>query len=652
MASAAESVVPRDEGSTSIARELEVLVDPTATATLAEIMGPLSDAFRPVDTDRPTTGVSDSATWTRVKIDLSEDPARATRRAQFSALHPDAASFYIVDDEGRILRTYHGGLAVLNSATYRKFSVAIGDLPASRFTLYARMTSFHNSILIQNLLTAEEETRTEFAAQRILGPMFGAMALGMLFCFLLWCYLREKVYGYGFAFIAAFFIGTQAYVNQDRLYWPEMLQERDAVHAIYIGAANLISIFGLQFSSHFLGIPSRRPGLHTIVWITAVLMTAATVWVIAVSLYDFAIVSPMVVGAATLLIGVMFIDAVRTRQRIALIYFVIAAPVVACLVLANAASNYLIAQHPVWTSLVVISGTLLAAGITLALADGFRQSLETKVRERTAELLVANEALQEAHEAKNRMLGVVAHDLRNPLSGIRAAAQLILEIPLERSKRETLLRTIRDGADVTLSMTEDLLDVAAIREGKVELNPDAIDLAAIVESRAELLRMTAQTKDIELRLDLARLPPVWADAKRAAQVLDNLVGNAVKFSPFNTTVTIELRALNGRACLAVVDEAGGIPVAELTTIFEPFERASTRPTGGERSAGLGLAIVKRLVEAQGGEIKVDSVVGRGSRFAMYLPFATTILPAMTPASARSPVQTQSTGTRLGASSPT
>src|SRR5690606_3387338 len=139
--------------------------------------------------------------------------------------------------------------------------------------------------------------------------------------------------------------------------------------------------------------------------------------------------------------------------------------------------------------------------------------------------------LREAHEAKNRMLGVVAHDLRNPLSGIRAATQLLLELPLDQTKRETLLRTLRDGADVTLSMTEDLLDVAAIREGKVELMPAAIDLTGLVEGRADLFRMTAQTKDIALRLDLAQIPPVWADAKRAAQALDNLVSNAVKYSP-------------------------------------------------------------------------------------------------------------------------
>ena len=173
-------------------------------------------------------------------------------------------------------------------------------------------------------------------------------------------------------------------------------------------------------------------------------------------------------------------------------------------------------------------------------------------------------------------------------------------------------------------MTDDLLDVTAIREGKVELAPSAINLANVVVERAELLRVTAHAKNIGLRLDLAQVPPVWADARRVAQFLDNLVSNAVKYSPSNSEVSVELRAVDGRARLAVVDDGPGIPSEEMEDIFAPFARASSRPTGGERSTGLGLAIVKKLAEAHGGESKVESAPGKGSRFEMFLPFATTL----------------------------
>ncbi len=618
-------VRPTSAATVSITSGLEILEDPSGRASLADVMGALRDSFKPAGTGRPAFGTSRGAAWTRVKVDLSQDPERATRRAQFSAIHPDTASFFIVDDAGNVLRTYTGGLDMPGSNTYRKFSVAVGDLGVDHFTLYARMTTHYISTLTQFLVPAGEETRAEMAIERVLWPLFGAMALASFFCLLLWAYLREPVYGYGFAVVFSIFITAQPYVNFDRLLWPEALQSGDFTRLVYLGGSGLMHGFGLMFTSYFLNIPARQPRLHATAKIAALTMVLAMVAVVLIAPYDFFIVTVASLVALTILIAVMVAGALRAKMRSAITYAVVAAPFLTCLLLANIASYHVLTEHPISISLAVMALTLLVVGITLSLADGFRENLESKVQERTAELSVANHALREAHEAKNRMLGVVAHDLRNPLSGIRAAAQLLIEIPLEQSKRETLLRTIRDGADVTLSMTEDLLDVAAIREGKVELVPDSIDLLQLVESRAELFRMTAQAKRIELRLDLSRIPPVWADAKRAAQVLDNLVSNAVKYSPHEGKVTIELRAIDGRARLSVIDQGPGIPADELGDIFKPFERASPQPTGGERSIGLGLAIVKRLVEAQDGEIRVQSALGKGSRFEIFLPFATTVV---------------------------
>src|SRR5690606_27838178 len=113
-AARAETVVVRPTGAdtVSITRDLEILEDPSGQATLADVMGPLQGRFKPAGTDRPDFGTSKGAAWTRVKVDLSQDPERAQRRAQFSAMHPDTASFFIVDDAGTVLRTYTGGLDV------------------------------------------------------------------------------------------------------------------------------------------------------------------------------------------------------------------------------------------------------------------------------------------------------------------------------------------------------------------------------------------------------------------------------------------------------------------------------------------------------------------------------------------------------------
>lgn len=630
-AGAQEIIRPTTAESVFIGRALFVLRDESGRATLADVMGPLRDGFRPAETDQPTSGISTGAIWTKISVDLSADPARLTRRAQFSALHPDTASFFVVNADGAVVRTYHGGITVPGSTTHRKFSMPLGDLGPGPFTLYARITTHFRSVLGQFLITAQEETEAEMALGRVLGPLFGAILLAMCFCVLLWAYMREKVYGYGFGFIAAIFVGVQVHLNVGRAIWPLWLQHPDITNLIYSASAALVPILGLLFSAQYLDVAARAPGLYRAVKLVVPVIALAHLYAIVANLHIFQGIATMGLLAAAIMIALMLTWALRAGVATAKTYAAIALPVLACFLLSNAAGYGLIARHPIWISMTATGLTLLSVGITVALADGFRRNLETKVAARTAELSAANDALREAHEAKNRMLGVVAHDLRNPLSGIRAAAQLLIEIPLDAEKRQSLLRTIRDGADVTLGLTEDLLDVTAIRDGKVELSLDAIDLAGLIESRAELFRIAAQAKDITLDLDVGSIPPVWADAKRTAQVLDNLVSNAVKYSPWRGRVLIELRAVNGRARLSVVDQGPGIPAHELDDIFEPFERASTRPTGGERSIGLGLAIVKRLIQAQAGEVQVQSTPGKGSRFDLFLPFATAM--SRTPAGA-------------------
>ena len=503
----APTVRPTDGATITLSRDLEFFDDPGGTATLADVMGPRQGEFKPVNSDRPVFGVSRGAGWTRVNVDLSQDPQRASRRAQFNALHPDTVSFFIIDDTGKMLREYHGGLDVPGSNTYRKFSVDLGDMGTPRFTLYARMTSHYVSTLTQLLITAEEETRAEIAVERVMGPLLGAMALAVLFCLLLWAHLREAVYGYGFAVVASIFVTAQPHINLDRIFWPATLQSSDVTRFIDLGGSALVHAFGIMFTCHFLNVPARSPRLQKAARAAAAGIVAVMLLGFFVLPYNFPAALIAMTAAAAFVIVAMVTDSIRAQTRATIVYLIVAMPFLVCLLLTNAAAFNAITQHPIPLVLMVIGLTVLVIGITVGLADGFRQSLESKVRERTAALSFANEALREAHEEKNRMLGVVAHDLRNPLSGIRAAAQLLIEIPLEQSKRETLLRAIRDGADVTLSMTEDLLDAAAIREGKVELLPDAIDLLSLVEGRAELFRMTAQAKDIKLSLDLANIPP-------------------------------------------------------------------------------------------------------------------------------------------------
>lgn len=232
--------------------------------------------------------------------------------------------------------------------------------------------------------------------------------------------------------------------------------------------------------------------------------------------------------------------------------------------------------------------------------------------------------LVELNQLKNRILGVVAHDLRNPLAVIKGYADLMIcdalgPIPDEQKK---YLQRMTDASDTMLSMINDLLDISAIEAGRLELQPVRIPAKAFLEEVHSSTGMLARAKSIELCLEAAEnLPPVIMDPRRIGQVLNNLITNAIKFSHPETRIVLGAEATESALRVWVRDEGQGIPEEDLPKLFQEFGRASTRATQGEKSTGLGLAIVKRIVEAHGGRVGVESRVGEGSTFFFTLPLA-------------------------------
>ena len=248
--------------------------------------------------------------------------------------------------------------------------------------------------------------------------------------------------------------------------------------------------------------------------------------------------------------------------------------------------------------------------------------LEAKVKERTRELEEKNALLEEANRTKNLFLGMAAHDLRNPSGNIGALAELILdeETTMSRAERNKWIGLIRSQAEGMLNLLEDLLDISKIEAGKVELHPESTVLATYVEEMRNRNRLLAEKKKITLTTDVdPGLPSVAFDENRIGQVLNNLLSNAFKYSPINTSVVLSVRAIPGSIEFSVFDHGQGIPPDEIPKLFGAFQRTSTKPTAGEKSTGLGLCISKKIVEAHGGKIGVESEPGRGSRFWFTLP---------------------------------
>lgn len=246
-------------------------------------------------------------------------------------------------------------------------------------------------------------------------------------------------------------------------------------------------------------------------------------------------------------------------------------------------------------------------------------NLATDLAGRTA-LAIQNAQLfhdsQQANRARDEILSVVAHDLRNPLSAIRNSAELLAQVEPTERQRSSIEMILR-AADGMNGLIGDLLEVTRIEAGRLTLDTAPLPLRTVLRESATMLGALAGSRGVSLELRLHDDDLVIeADGMRLHQVLSNLVGNAIKFSPAGGQVIIECRSEDHEARFAVVDSGPGIAPEEIPHVFGRFWQ---RQRMDRRGLGLGLAIAKGLVEAHGGRIWVESTLGEGARFYFTLP---------------------------------
>jgi two-component system sensor histidine kinase/response regulator len=232
------------------------------------------------------------------------------------------------------------------------------------------------------------------------------------------------------------------------------------------------------------------------------------------------------------------------------------------------------------------------------------------------------EQLSKANAAKDRFLGMCAHDLRNPLSSIRGLAELMNEnaIGILTAEQREIVHTIHGASQSMLQLVNELLDVATIEAGHLKLAKEPTKVADIVERSVHLSNIEAAKKNTRIEMvNGTKDPLIDVDRNKIRQVVDNLINNAVKYSPRGSLITVEVRAEEATAGFAVKDNGPGIPDGERHKLFKDYGRLTAQPTGGEKSTGLGLAICRNIVEAHGGTISVENIPGRGCEFVVRLP---------------------------------
>lgn len=238
------------------------------------------------------------------------------------------------------------------------------------------------------------------------------------------------------------------------------------------------------------------------------------------------------------------------------------------------------------------------------------------------ELLRTNEALRRTVEEKSTLLGTAAHDLKNPLFGIRALSEIVLETESLSPKSERKLNLIRESADETLHLIDELLATAA-SSAQSSVDPEPVDVTALTQWVVRSFDPHAERKKQTLHYSVDAASPcvVEGDKRKLREAITNLVSNALKYSPPESEVEVVVASENGEVRVSVIDEGPGLSETDRQRMFAPFQRLTPEPTGGEGSSGLGLYIVKQIAELHEGRVEVESEVGQGSTFRLVLPVA-------------------------------
>jgi signal transduction histidine kinase/DNA-binding NarL/FixJ family response regulator len=256
--------------------------------------------------------------------------------------------------------------------------------------------------------------------------------------------------------------------------------------------------------------------------------------------------------------------------------------------------------------------------------------LEDRVAQRTRALMQANRRLsaqwlrlQRANGFKNEILGTVAHDLKNPLGVILGRTEMLTELIATGSSRESVtaqVEHIRDATRRLTSMVDHLISDAMADAFDISIRREPVDIAALVGEVADANQPLAVNKQQSIEVSAPASFVMMCDADRMREAIDNVISNAIKYSPIGGRISVLVDNDASNTVIRVADQGAGLSPEDLGRLFGRFQRLSAKPTAGESSTGLGLSIVKRIIDMHGGEVTADSAgPGQGSTFTITLP---------------------------------
>ena len=232
-----------------------------------------------------------------------------------------------------------------------------------------------------------------------------------------------------------------------------------------------------------------------------------------------------------------------------------------------------------------------------------------------------NKKLNKLNALKNKFLGIASHDLRNPLYALMSYSSILADGSLGEinDQQRTTLQKVAKSGKFMCDLLDNLLDISQIESGKFSLKKSRQDINTIVMDQVDKFQLAAKEKNINLHFKSGVSPILTVDQCSMIQVMDNFIGNAIKFSPNNTKICVKTETSNNHFRFSVKDEGPGISEEDQKLAFGEFQTLGSKPTGNEKSTGLGLAISKKLIQLHGGKVGIFSQERKGSIFYFELP---------------------------------
>ncbi len=253
-------------------------------------------------------------------------------------------------------------------------------------------------------------------------------------------------------------------------------------------------------------------------------------------------------------------------------------------------------------------------------SQAVKRKLEKRVAQRTKQLCSTNKELKTLNKAKDRILSIIAHDLRNPFNSILGMSELLVLSydTIDDNERKKLIKNILNSSELTYSLLENLLVWTRVKMGTFEVNPIVFNINESIEKNIELAQESALSKSIQIKNTIAN-NEVYADRDMVETIIRNLLSDAIKFSPIHSCITFKVWKELERTYISITDEGKGMTVEEISIILKADSNYTTEGTNQEKGTGFGLSISKEFIRLNKGKFKIESQVGQGTTFTFCIP---------------------------------